>query len=172
MTSGPAGQVSRVGWGFDAHRLNGKPPLKLGGVVVSETEGVSATSDGDVLAHALTDAVMGACVLGDIGQHFPSDDPANESVDSMFFLRQASTMAMAAGWVPIHIDVTVIAEEIRIAPHREMIATNLAGALGVDAGVVSVKATTTDGMGFTGAGEGLSVVAVVTVRSIAAFADG
>lgn len=109
---------------------------------------------------------MGACVLGDIGQHFPSDDPANEAIDSMFLLRQASTMAMAAGWVPFHLDATVIVEDVRVAPHRQAIAKNLAEALGVDASVVSVKATTTDGLGFTGSGEGVASVAVVTVRQV------
>ncbi len=130
---------------------------------MSDTHGVSATSDGDVLAHAVTDAVMGGAVLGDIGQHFPSDDPANANVDSIFLLRQAATMAMAGGWVAAHLDVTVIAEDIRVAPHREAIAKNLADALGIDRAMVSVKATTTDGLGFTGNGEGLAAVAVVTL---------
>jgi 2-C-methyl-D-erythritol 2,4-cyclodiphosphate synthase len=164
VTSSPAAPATRVGWGFDAHRLDGQPPLKLGGVQVSDSHGVSATSDGDVLAHAVTDALMGACVLGDIGQHFPSHDPASEGADSMFLLRQAATMALADGWVTGHLDVTVVAEEVRVSPHREAIATNLADALGVHASIVSVKATTTDGLGFVGRGEGLAAVAVVTVR--------
>ena len=156
--------TSRVGWGFDAHRLDGDPPLKLGGIVVSETQGVTATSDGDVVAHALTDALMGACVLGDIGTHFPSDDPAMTDVDSMFLLRQAATMAVADGWHVTHADVTVVAEDIRIAPHRDSMVASLTEALGAETGSVSVKATTTDGLGFIGSGEGLAAVAVVTVR--------
>lgn len=156
---------SRVGWGFDAHSLNDQPPLTLGGVVVSESIGVEATSDGDVLAHAVTDALLGACALGDIGQHFPSDDPAWVDADSLLFLRQAANMAMAAGWLPAHVDVTVVAEAVRVAPHRDEIRAKLAAALGVDIGAVSVKATTTDGLGFIGRGEGLAAVAVVTVES-------
>lgn len=156
----------RVGWGFDAHRLDGDPPLKLGGVVVSETEGVSATSDGDVLAHAVTDAVMGACVLGDIGEHFPSEDPASTDADSMDMLRHAVSLAAEAGWRTGHVDVTVLAETIRISPHRETIAANLAAALDVSPADVSVKATTTDGLGIVGRSEGLAAVAVVTVHPV------
>jgi 2-C-methyl-D-erythritol 2,4-cyclodiphosphate synthase len=140
--------------------------LKLGGVVVSETEGVSATSDGDVVAHAVTDALMGACVLGDIGDHFPSDDPSMDGVDSMFLLRQASTMATAAGWHVAHVDVTVVAESIRISPHRSDIVARLSDALAASANAVSVKATTTDGLGFIGRGEGIGAVAVVTIESV------
>ena len=92
--------MSRVGWGFDAHPLNDEPPLLLGGVVVSENKGVSATSDGDVLAHAVTDAVLGACVLGDIGEHFPADDPNSVGADSMAILSQAVTMATTSGFWP------------------------------------------------------------------------
>jgi 2-C-methyl-D-erythritol 2,4-cyclodiphosphate synthase len=166
VTSGPVPLGLRVGWGFDAHRLDGSPPLKLGGVVVSETEGVTATSDGDVLAHAVTDALMGACVLGDIGDHFPSDDPQMDAVDSMFLLRQAATMATAAGWRVSHVDVTVVAENIRISPYRVEIATRLADALAAPHEVVSVKATTTDGLGFTGREEGIGAVAVVTIEPL------
>lgn len=164
MNSGPVLSGSRVGWGFDAHRLDGPPPLKLGGVVVSETQGVTATSDGDVLAHAVTDALMGACVLGDIGDHFPSDDPLMDGVDSMFLLRQAATMATAAGWRVAHLDVTVVAESIRISPHKGEIVSRVADAVAAPAGVVSVKATTTDGLGFTGRGEGIAAIAVMTIE--------
>lgn len=160
----PAG--TRVGWGFDAHPLDGHPPLVLGGVVVSETIGVSATSDGDVLAHAVTDAVLGACVLSDIGEHFPSDDPSLSGADSLQLLGAAVAKAAASGWQVSHLDATVVAEEIRIAPHREAIRAGLAASLGIDAGSVSVKATTTDGLGFIGRGEGLAAVAVVTVSPL------
>lgn len=158
--------VTRVGWGYDAHALNDQPPLTLGGVTVSETHGVAATSDGDVLAHAITDALLGACVLGDIGQHFPSDDPLFQDADSMFLLRQAATMAMAQGFRPAHVDATVIAEDIRIAESRDVIRDNLADALGIGAEGVSVKATTTDGLGFVGRGDGIAAVAVVTVSPL------
>jgi 2-C-methyl-D-erythritol 2,4-cyclodiphosphate synthase len=155
--------VARVGWGYDVHALNDEPPLTLGGVVVSHTQGVAATSDGDVLAHAITDALLGACVLGDVGQHFPSDDPVFEDADSMFLLRQAATMVMAKGFRPEHVDSTVVVENIRIAPHRDVIRDNLADALGIGVESVSLKATTTDGLGFVGRDEGIAAIAVVTV---------
>ena len=157
---------SRVGWGFDVHPLGGDPPLLLAGVLVSETDGLTATSDGDVLAHAVTDALMGACVLGDIGDHFPSDDPASEGADSMFLLRQSATMAIATGWRPTHLDVTIVAELIRVSPHREEIRARLADALGMQTEDVSVKATTTDGLGFIGRGEGMAAIATVTVEPL------
>ena len=156
----------RVGWGYDAHRLDGPPPLKLGGVVVSESIGISSTSDGDVLAHAVTDALLGAAVAGDIGEHFPSEDPTNEGADSMAILGRALEMCTAAGFSPHHVDVTVVAEEIRISPFRATMRTALAETLGMDVDAVSVKATSTDGLGFVGRGEGLAVVAVVTVGPV------
>jgi 2-C-methyl-D-erythritol 2,4-cyclodiphosphate synthase len=165
MTSSPV-QGIRVGWGFDVHPLGGEPPLTLGGVVVSESSGVTATSDGDVLAHAVTDALMGACVLGDLGEHFPSDDPSLSDADSMFLLRQAATMATAAGWHTAHLDVTVMAQDVRIAPHRDAIRAQLAEALAINEDEVSVKATTTDGLGLVGRGEGIAVVAVLTARAL------
>jgi len=157
---------ARVGWGFDSHALNEEPPLILGGVVVSESVGLAATSDGDVLAHAITDAVLGACVLGDMGEHFPSDDASLAGADSIFLLRQAATMAAAAGFMVSHVDVTVLAESARISKHRQEIRQNLADALGVPVEVVSVKATTTDGLGFVGRGEGIAAAAVVTVAPL------
>ncbi|MGH3650809.1 MAG: 2-C-methyl-D-erythritol 2,4-cyclodiphosphate synthase [Acidimicrobiia bacterium] len=166
MTPGEPAAGSRVGWGFDAHRLDGEPPLKLGGVVVSESVGVSATSDGDVLAHAVTDALLGACVLGDIGEHFPSDDPESRGADSMALLEQTAALAAAAGWGPTHLDVTVVAESIRVGPHRRAIAQSLAEVLGLGTEAVSVKATTTDGLGFIGSGEGLAAMAVLSVEPL------
>ncbi len=157
---------TRAGWGFDAHPLDGDPPLVLGGVSLSETIGVSATSDGDVLAHAVTDAVLGACVLSDLGEHFPSSDPALAGADSLDLLGQAAVMAVAAGWQIEHVDATVVVENVAIAPHRAEIRANLARALGIAPDLVSVKATTTDGLGFIGRGEGLAAVAVVTVSAL------
>ncbi|MFP3881702.1 MAG: 2-C-methyl-D-erythritol 2,4-cyclodiphosphate synthase [Actinomycetota bacterium] len=155
--------IPRVGWGFDAHRLDDQPPLKLGGVVVSETQGVTATSDGDLVAHAVTDALLGACVLGDIGEHFPSDDPKWAGADSMELLRLSIDKANGAGWKPSHIDVTVIAESVRVSPHRNEITASLADAARISADAVSVKATSTDGLGVIGQDEGIVAVAVVTV---------
>jgi 2-C-methyl-D-erythritol 2,4-cyclodiphosphate synthase len=163
MTAGPA---TRVGWGFDAHPLDGEPPLIIGGVEVSDQVGVTATSDGDVLAHAVTDAVLGACTLGDLGEHFPSEDPAMAGAGSLDLLGRAAAMAVAAGWQVSHVDATVVAQEVRIAPHREQMRANLSRALGVVDDLVSVKATTTDGLGFIGRGEGLAAVAVVTVTAL------
>ncbi|HEX6302084.1 MAG TPA: 2-C-methyl-D-erythritol 2,4-cyclodiphosphate synthase [Acidimicrobiia bacterium] len=159
----PGEPTTRVGWGFDAHRLDGRPPLRLGGVVVSDSDGVSATSDGDVLAHAVADALLGACALSDLGAHFPSDDPSSRDADSMALLRHVVGLAGSAGWQASHLDATVVAESIRVSPHRDLIARNLADVLSLPLDAVSVKATTTDGMGFIGRGEGLAAVAVVAV---------
>lgn len=162
----PDGSISRVGWGFDAHRLNGEPPVKLGGVVVSGDLGVTATSDGDVVAHALADALLGACALGDIGELFPSDDPSTADADSMRLLGSVVVVAADAGWRPAHVDVTVVSESVRISPHRDAMVAGLAEILGLSEDSVSVKATTTDGLGFIGRDEGLAAVAVMTVAPL------
>lgn len=156
-----------MGWGFDAHRFDGDPPLILGGVVVSEEVGVSATSDGDVLTHAVIDALLGACALGDLGEHFPSDDPSLRGADSMDLLARAGAMVAEAGWRPHQVDGTVIAESVRISPHREKIRSRLSATLGITEDRVAVKATTTDGLGFTGRGEGIAALAVATVEAVA-----
>lgn len=157
---------TRVGWGFDAHPLDGEPPLIIGGVAVSEDVGVSSTSDGDVLSHAVTDAVLGACVLSDLGEHFPSDDPTLAGADSLDLLGQVAVMAVAAGWQIAHVDATIVLEVVRIAPYRTEMRANLARAVGIVSELVSVKATTTDGQGFVGRGEGVAAVAVVTVTAL------
>jgi 2-C-methyl-D-erythritol 2,4-cyclodiphosphate synthase len=158
---------TRVGWGFDAHPLAGSPPLLIGGVTVSDELGTVATSDGDVLAHAVADALLGAIVGGDLGELFPSDDPTMQGADSMFLLRQVSSMTTGAGWTVAHVDATVILESPRLAPHRDRIRAGLAEALGIGTESVSVKATTSDGLGFIGRGEGVAAVAVVSVRALA-----
>jgi 2-C-methyl-D-erythritol 2,4-cyclodiphosphate synthase len=157
---------TRVGWGFDAHRLGGDPPLLLGGVRVSEESGIIATSDGDVLAHAVTDALLGACVLGDMGDWFPADDPAYHRADSMGLLRQVVSAAAEAGWRPTHVDTTVIVEKVRVSPHRTGIRQGLAAALGIPPELVSVKATTTDGLGVLGEGRGIAAIAVIDVEPV------
>lgn len=157
----------RVGWGYDVHRFTPDRPLILGGVVVDQTRGVAATSDGDVVAHAVIDAVLGAAGLGDLGEHFPSDDPDWHDADSMAMLERVAMLAHGAGWYVAGCDVTVVAEEVRIAPHREAIRLQLGDRLGVmEPEAVSVKATTTDGLGFTGRDEGIAVTAVAVLRSI------
>jgi 2-C-methyl-D-erythritol 2,4-cyclodiphosphate synthase len=150
----------RVGAGFDAHALEEDVPLVLGGVRIDHPRGLAGHSDGDVLAHALTDAVLGAAGLEDIGALFPSSDPKLEGADSLELLAQAWERVQAHGWSLANADVILIGEEPRLAPHREEMRQRLANALGADAELVAVRATTTDGLGFAGRGEGLAAQAV------------
>ena len=154
----------RVGWGFDVHPLTGDPPVVLGGVIVDTTLGVEATSDGDVAAHAVCDAVLGAANLGDIGMHFPSSDPRWHGTASLDFVRASVRMTRAAGVAVDFVDVTVVAQSIRVSPHRQAIRQGLSEALGIDPAAVSVKATTTDGLGLVGRGEGIAAMATVTAH--------
>jgi 2-C-methyl-D-erythritol 2,4-cyclodiphosphate synthase len=154
----------RVGTGFDAHALVDGVPLVLGGVAVAHPRGLAGHSDGDVLAHALTDAVLGAAGMADIGALFSSDDPALAGADSVELLREAWRRVRAAGWELVNADVVLIGEEPRLAPHRDAMRARLADALGVEAERVAVRATTTDGLGFTGRGEGLAAQAVALLQ--------
>jgi 2-C-methyl-D-erythritol 2,4-cyclodiphosphate synthase len=154
----------RVGLGVDAHALAEGVPLVLGGVRFDHPRGLVGHSDGDVIAHALTDAVLGAANLGDIGTLFPSDDPALEGIDSLDMLAEAGRRVRAAGWELVNAACVLVGEEPRIAGRREEMAARLAGALAVDASLVSVTATTTDRLGFTGRGEGLAAEAVALLR--------
>ena len=154
----------RVGWGFDAHRFSADGRVLLVGIVADDSRGVEATSDGDVPAHAVADALLGAAALGDLGVLFPSEDPAWEGADSMALLDEVMLRVMAAGYRVTSVDVTVIAQSVRVAPHREAMRSALSEHLGVETGRVSVKATTTDGMGFLGADEGLAAVAVAVLE--------
>jgi 2-C-methyl-D-erythritol 2,4-cyclodiphosphate synthase len=153
----------RVGFGVDTHRLTDEGGVLLGGILVDRSQGVAATSDGDVLAHAVCDALLGAAALGDMGSHFPSDDAEWEGADSIGLLGAAVELVRRAGWAPASVDATVVAESIRVAPHREEIRASLADALGIPVSAVSVKATTTDGLGFTGSGEGIMAMAVAVL---------
>ena len=150
----------RVGTGFDAHALQEGVQLVLGGVRIDHPRGLAGHSDGDVLAHALTDALLGAAGLEDIGALFPSGDPALEGADSLELLRQAWDQVRLDGWRLANADVVLIGEQPRLAPHRDEMRQRLAGALDVDPALVAVRATTTDGLGFTGRGEGLAAQAV------------
>ena len=150
----------RVGTGFDAHALAEGVQLVLGGVRIDHPRGLAGHSDGDVLAHALTDAVLGAAGLEDIGALFPSSDPDLEGADSIELLAQAWQRVQSHGWNLANADVVLVGEEPRLAPHRDEMRRRLAAALGVDAELVSVRATTTDGLGFAGRGEGLAAQAV------------
>jgi 2-C-methyl-D-erythritol 2,4-cyclodiphosphate synthase len=154
----------RVGTGFDAHALQDGVPLVLGGVRIDYPRGLAGHSDGDVLAHALTDAVLGAAGLEDIGALFPSGDSALEGADSIELLREAWRHVREAGWELANADVVLIGEEPRLAPHRDGMRDKLADALGVDRERVAVRATTTDKLGFTGRGEGLAAQAVALLR--------
>jgi 2-C-methyl-D-erythritol 2,4-cyclodiphosphate synthase len=154
----------RVGAGFDAHALADGVPLVLGGVRIEHPRGLAGHSDGDVLAHALTDAVLGAAGFEDIGALFPSGDPALAGVDSLELLREAWRRVRDDGWELANADVVLIGEEPRLAPHRDEMRERLAAALGVETERVAVRATTTDRLGFTGRGEGLAAQAVALLR--------
>ena len=154
----------RVGWGFDAHRFGGPGPLRLAGVVVDRARGLEGTSDADVVAHAVADALLGGAALGDLGTYFPSSDARWEGADSMELLRLVVERIGEAGFETASVDVTVIAETLRIASHREELRKSLAGALGLEAEAVSVKATSTDGLGMIGRDEGMAAVAVAVLR--------
>lgn len=154
----------RVGTAFDAHALEPGVPLVLGGVHIEHPSGLAGHSDGDVLAHALTDAVLGAAGLEDIGALFPSDDAGHEGADSIELLREAWSRVQEGGWELVNADVVLIGEEPRLAPHRDEMRTRLADALGVEPARVAVRATTTDGLGFTGRREGLAAQAVALLR--------
>jgi 2-C-methyl-D-erythritol 2,4-cyclodiphosphate synthase len=154
----------RVGTGFDAHAFEDGAALVLGGVHIDHPRGLAGHSDGDVLAHALTDAVLGAAGLEDIGALFPSGDPALEGADSVELLREAWVRVREAGWDLANADVVLIGEEPRLAPHRDAMRARLADALGVAPELVAVRATTTDGLGFTGRREGLAAQAVALLR--------
>ncbi|MFZ0342774.1 MAG: 2-C-methyl-D-erythritol 2,4-cyclodiphosphate synthase [Gaiellaceae bacterium] len=150
----------RVGTGFDAHALAEGVPLVLGGVRIEHPRGLAGHSDGDVLAHALTDALLGAAGLEDIGALFPSDDPGLAGADSLELLAQAWEQIEARGWRLANADVVLVGEEPRLAQHRDEMRRRLAAALGVEPELVAVRATTTDGLGFPGRGEGLAAQAV------------
>jgi 2-C-methyl-D-erythritol 2,4-cyclodiphosphate synthase len=152
----------RVGIGVDAHALEDGVPLVLGGVRIDHPRGLTGHSDGDVLAHALTDALLGAAGLGDIGGLFPSDDERYRGADSIELLREAYRQVREAGWTLVNADCVLVGEEPKIAPHREEMRRVLSQALG---GEVNVRATTTDRLGFTGRGEGLAAHAVALLES-------
>jgi 2-C-methyl-D-erythritol 2,4-cyclodiphosphate synthase len=155
----------RIGTGFDAHALEPGVPLVLGGVSIRGTRGLAGHSDGDVIAHALIDALLGPAGLGDIGSLFPSDDPELKGVSSVKLLREAYAQVRKRGYELVNADVVLIGQEPKIAPMREQMQSLLAGALDVDQARVSVRATTTDGLGFTGRGEGLAAQAVALLQS-------
>lgn len=150
----------RIGHGFDVHAFGDGDHIMLGGVRVTHERGVLAHSDGDVVIHALCDAILGALALGDIGRHFPPSDPQWRDADSRAFLRHCNALIRERGWRLGNADITVICERPKIGPHVEAIRAALAAEFDVDIAAISVKATTTERLGFTGRGEGIATQAV------------
>jgi 2-C-methyl-D-erythritol 2,4-cyclodiphosphate synthase len=163
LTEREGGGTVRVGHGFDAHRLVAGRRCILGGVEIPHPTGPAGYSDGDVLTHALMDAVLGALALGDIGRHFPDTDPAYAAANSLDLAVRVTELAAAHGYRVTGLDATVVAQAPRIAPHAEAMRQALALAFGCPPEAVSVKGTTTEGMGFTGTGEGIAAHAVAVL---------
>ena len=153
----------RSGLGWDSHRLEEGRRLVLGGVDVEHDLGLSGHSDGDVLTHAVIDALLGAAGLDDIGQHFPDTDERWRDADSIELLTAARRRVRAAGLAPVNVDATVLCEAPRLGPYRERMRARLADALGLEPVAVNVKFTTSEGMGFVGRGEGIAALAIATV---------
>ena len=154
----------RIGHGYDAHRFAAGERLVLGGVDIPHHKGLAAHSDGDVALHALCDALIGAAGGGDIGKHFPDDDPRYENIDSRILLRRVVETLGKDGFTVGNADVTIVAEEPRLRPHMAQMRANIAADLGVDAARINVKATTTEKMGFVGRAEGIAAHAVVLLE--------
>jgi 2-C-methyl-D-erythritol 2,4-cyclodiphosphate synthase len=161
----------RVGIGYDSHRFDERRALVLGGVTIPGPPGLAGHSDGDAVAHAVVDAVLGAAGLGDIGRSFPDSDPKHEGADSIEMLAEVVDRVAAASFHVVNVDVTVISERPRIAPHASAMSARLAAALRVDPPRVSIKGKSNEGMGWIGRGEGLAVIAVASLASLANAAD-
>jgi 2-C-methyl-D-erythritol 2,4-cyclodiphosphate synthase len=151
----------RIGQGYDAHRFEVGKPLVLGGVTIPHDQGLEAHSDGDVLIHALCDALLGAAGLGDIGRHFPDNDPTYAGVDSRVLLRRVVALIQAESWRVGNVDLTAVAQQPKLSPHIGAMRECLAADLAIPTAQVNIKATTTEGMGFAGRAEGIAAYAVV-----------
>jgi 2-C-methyl-D-erythritol 2,4-cyclodiphosphate synthase len=156
----------RIGSGFDVHAFTDGDHVMLGGVRIAHDRGVAAHSDGDVLLHALCDALLGALALGDIGTHFPPTDERWRGADSRVFLRHCASLVKGQGWRLGNADLTVICQAPKVGPHAQVIRESIAAELGVEFEQVSVKATTTEKLGFTGRGEGIAAQAVVLLQPL------
>ena len=154
----------RAGIGYDIHRLAADRRLVLGGVAIEHPTGLVGHSDGDVLLHALMDALLGAANLGDLGRHFPSDDPAYAGASSLGLLTRVGALIREAGLAVASLDATVIAQAPRLAPHVGAMRDAIAGALGIESGRVSVKATTNDGLGVVGSGDAIAALAIALLN--------
>ena len=158
----------RVGFGYDAHRLVSGRPLVLGGVTIPYHLGLSGHSDADVLTHAIGEAFLGAAAAGDLGVHFPDSDPAWHNISSLVLLERIVEILRERGYAPMNVDATVVAEQPRLAPHIQAMAARLAPIMGLPPEAVSIKATTTEKMGFAGREEGIAAYAVVLVEPLKA----
>lgn len=154
----------RTGLGYDVHRLTEGRKLILGGVEIPYGKGLLGHSDADVLVHAVMDALLGAAALGDIGQHFPDTDPQYEGISSIRLLEHVGKLLDEKGYVIENIDATIIAQKPKMRPHIDQMRENIAGALGIETDQVNVKATTEEGLGFTGTGEGISSQAICAIE--------
>jgi 2-C-methyl-D-erythritol 2,4-cyclodiphosphate synthase len=154
----------RVGQGYDVHRFNEGDHIILGGVTIPYEKGLEAHSDGDVVLHALADALLGAAALGDIGKHFPDTDPQFKGADSRILLRHVYGVVRAKGYTLVNADITIIAQAPKMAPHIAAMCRNIAGDLQADIDCINVKATTTEKLGFEGRKEGIAVQAVVLIE--------
>jgi 2-C-methyl-D-erythritol 4-phosphate cytidylyltransferase/2-C-methyl-D-erythritol 2,4-cyclodiphosphate synthase len=166
-SSQPSARTVRTGIGYDAHRFASGRRLILGGVEIAHDRGLDGHSDADVLLHAIADAILGAAALGDIGQHFPPSDVRFRDADSQLLLRETVRLAREAGWAPQNVDATVLAEAPRVAPHVSLMRKRIAACLGLAQDAISVKATTNEGMGSIGRGEGIAALATATLVPVA-----
>ena len=160
----------RIGQGYDVHRLVEGRKLIIGGVDIPYEKGLLGHSDADVLLHAVMDALLGAAALGDIGQHFPDSDERYKGISSITLLKEVGKILQENGYMIENIDSTVIAQRPKLLPYRPQMAENIAAALGIEKEQVSVKATTEEGLGFTGTGEGISAQAIALLSSVADYA--
>ena len=156
----------RIGSGYDVHRLVTERPLWLCGIQIPHTHGLLGHSDADVAIHALCDALLGALALGDIGKHFPDSDPQYKGIDSKILLGHVIDLINSHGWHPVNADITIMAEAPKLRPHIDSMRATLAAILRIDMDAVSVKATTTEGLGFTGRREGIAAQAVTLLEKI------
>jgi 2-C-methyl-D-erythritol 4-phosphate cytidylyltransferase/2-C-methyl-D-erythritol 2,4-cyclodiphosphate synthase len=150
--------------GFDVHAFSGEGPVMLGGIEVPHARGLAGHSDADVVLHAITDALLGAAGLGDIGEHFPPSEPRWKAADSAQFLAHAAELLRGRGAIVDHVDCTIISEEPKVGPHRAAMRERIAAILGLSVDQVSIKATTTEGLGFTGRREGIAAQALASIR--------
>ena len=160
--------MTRTGIGYDVHRFAAGRRLVLGGVEIAHERGLEGHSDADVLLHAIADALLGAAALGDIGRHFPPSDPRFAGADSGDLLREVARLLREAGWAPVNVDATLIAEAPRIGPHAAAMRERIAACLGLPPDAVGVKATTNEGMGFVGRGEGIAALATAAIAPLPA----